>query len=159
MVNRDMVPFLILLNSVYIFLLKLLGTRPGQQLKSYLWSIFNCLHLWETFTQIGQSFSLVQSATSSTVDSNIDWMRVVPIPKHCFVQISRKQKFLGQRDQKKYSVRGWKVPLKYYVSIKRIRRNLVKSQLEKPLRQYLYYPLMAALPGCEYRGEQRPHFH
>ncbi|XP_068042743.1 triadin-like [Anomalospiza imberbis] len=40
-----------------------------------------------------------------------------------------------------------------------VQRNLVKSKLEKPLREYWYNPLMAALPGCRYSGEQKPHFH
>lgn len=53
-----------------------------------------------------------------------------------------------------YSVRGWKVPLKYYVSINRIGINLVKSLLEKPLREHLYYPLMVALPKCGYSGSR-----
>lgn len=71
---------------MYIFLLKLLGTRLDQQLKSYLWSTFNCLLLWETFTEIGQSSSL-PFQVQWTVTA---WMRVVPLPKKGLVQISRK---------------------------------------------------------------------
>lgn len=40
-----------------------------------------------------------------------------------------------------------------------VQRNLVKSQLEKSLREYSYYPLMAAVPGCGCSGERKPHFH
>lgn len=40
--------------------------------------------------------AIIQPAISSTVDGNIAWMRVVPLPNKCLVQISRKYRFAFQ---------------------------------------------------------------
>lgn len=145
-----MVPILILLTSET----PRNKTRPTTQV------IFVFYLQLSTFVgNLHKDRAIVQSAISSAVDSNIDGTRVVPLRKQCLVQISRTQKFAEQKGQKKYSVRGWKVPLKYYVGINRAGRNLVKSRLEEPLREYLCCPLVVAVPGRGCGGDQGPPFH
>lgn len=109
----------------------------------------DCLHLWETFTQIGQSFSLPFKAQWTVTWTEWELSFFLSSVWYRF----QENKSLLNRKVRRYTLSEAGKSLWNMVG-----RNLVKSQLEKPSRECWYYPLMVALLGCGYSREQGPYF-